>query len=275
VLNGPAIANNEELQGLAIFVPMKGFSSKIYTIYALFWFAFFTLLAFPLVIIFSFFGKRRGGNLICSMAKVWADCWYFLLGIRHENIFESPYDPSQNYIFLVNHISYMDIPCLFKAIRKQPFRVLGKEEIKKIPVFGFIYSRGAVMVDRGSTQRRAKSVRELKTLLRHHISVCIFPEGTFNETGRPLKAFYDGAFRIAIETRTAVKPVLFLDNYSIFNYHNPLSLKHGRSRAVFLEEISPEGYSLQQISQFKQKVFNIMESKLKAHQASWIHSPEE
>jgi hypothetical protein len=35
----------------------------------------------------------------------------------------------------------MDIPCLFKAIRKQPFRMLAKAETKKIPVFGFIYSR--------------------------------------------------------------------------------------------------------------------------------------
>ncbi len=254
---------------------MKGFLSKLYTIYALFWFAFFTLLAFPLVIIFSFFGKRRGGNLICSMAKIWADIWYFLIGIKHENIFESAYDPARNYIFLVNHISYMDIPCLFKAIRKQSFRVLGKEEIKKIPVFGFIYSRGAVMVDRGNTQRRAKSVRVLKSLLKHHISIGIFPEGTFNETGKPLKSFYDGAFRIAIETQTAVKPVLFLDNYNILNYQELLSLKHGKSRAVFLEEISPEGYSLQEISVFKQKVFEIMERKLKDYRASWIQSPAE
>jgi 1-acyl-sn-glycerol-3-phosphate acyltransferase len=253
---------------------MKGLSSKIYTIYALFWFAFFTLLAFPLVIIFSFFGKRRGGNLICSMAKVWADIWYFLLGIRHENIFESPYDPAGNYIFLVNHISYMDIPCLFKAIRKQPFRVLGKEEIKNIPVFGFIYSRGAVMVDRGNTDRRAKSVRELKKLLKHHISIGIFPEGTFNETGRPLKPFFDGAFRIAIETQTAVKPVLFLDNYSLLNHRSLLGLKRGKSRAVFLEEISPKGYSLKQISLYKQKVFHIMESKLIEYKAAWIRFPE-
>ena len=253
---------------------MTRFFSKIYTIYALFWFAFFTLLAFPFVIIFSFFGKRRGGNLICSMAKIWADCWYFLLGIRHENIFESPYDPARNYIFLFNHSSYMDIPSLFKAIRKQPFRILGKEEIKKIPVFGFIYSRGAVMVDRGSTARRAKSVRALKSLLKHHISIGIFPEGTFNETGKPLKSFYDGAFRIAVETQTPVKPVLFLDNYNLLNHHELLSLKHGKSRAVFLEEISPEGYSLQQISHFKKKVYDVMELKLKAYQASWIR-PEE
>jgi len=249
---------------------MKRFLSKIYTIYALIWFAFFTILAFPFVIIFSFFGRIKGGNMICSMAKIWADCWYFLLGIRHENIFESSYDPARNYIFLFNHSSYMDIPSLFKAIRRQPFRILGKEEIKKIPVFGFIYSRGAVMVDRGSTQRRAKSVRVLKSLLKHHISIGIFPEGTFNETGKPLKSFYDGAFRIAIETQTPVKPVLFLDNYNLLNHRELLSLKHGKSRAVFLEEISPQGYNLQQISHFKQKVFDTMALKLRSYQADWI-----
>ena len=251
---------------------MKGLSSKMYTIYALFWFVFFTLLAFPFVLIFSFFGKLRGGNLICSMARVWADAWYFLLGIRHRNIFESAYDPAGNYIFLFNHISYMDIPTLFKAIRKQPFRVLGKEEIKKIPVFGFIYSRGAVMVNRNSTRRRAQSVHDLKNMLGHHVSIGIFPEGTFNETGKPLKSFYDGAFRIAIETKTPVKPVLFLDNYHLMNYHSLFSLKHGRSRAVFLEEISPAGYTLDQVAVYKKKVFEIMEKKLIAYQASWIHS---
>lgn len=130
------------------------------------------------------------------------------------------------------------------------------------------------MVDRGNTVRRAKSVRALKSLLKHHISIGIFPEGTFNETGKPLKSFYDGAFRIAIETQTPVKPVLFLDNYSLLNYHELLSLKYGKSRAVFLEEISPEGYSLQQISLFKQKVYGIMETRLKDYQASWIRSPE-
>ena len=52
-------------------------------------------------------------------------------------------------------------------MRKQPCRVLGKEEIKKIPVFGFIYSRGAVMVNRGVRKARAKSVRILKSLLKN------------------------------------------------------------------------------------------------------------
>ncbi len=116
---------------------MKGFSNKLYTIYALFWFIVFTLLAFPLVIIFSFFGKRKGGNLIWSMAKIWADCWYFLLGIRHENIYESAYDPSRNYIFLANHISYMDIPYHFQGYPETTGAGAGKGRNKKNTCFWF------------------------------------------------------------------------------------------------------------------------------------------
>jgi 1-acyl-sn-glycerol-3-phosphate acyltransferase len=244
----------------------------IYSIYAFIWFAAFTLVAFPFVIIFSLFGKISGGNGICKLCRIWADCWYFLLGIRHENIFESGYDPTRTYVFISNHISYLDIPCIFKAIRKQTFRVLAKADLKKVPVFGYIYSRGAVMVDRGSTRNRAQSVRELKKLLKHHVSVFIFPEGTFNETGHPLKSFYDGAFRISIQTGTPLKPLLFLDNFSLMNYRSILSLKPGKSRVIFLDEISPEGYTLTGINLFKEKVFGEMDRKLREYRAAWINS---
>ncbi len=250
----------------------SSFIRIIYTVYALVWFVFFTLIAFPVVILSSFFGKIAGGNFICSLCKIWADAWYFLLGIRHQNIIESPYDPGKTYVFISNHISYLDIPCMFKAIRKQPFRVLAKADLKKIPVFGYIYSRGAVMVDRGSTTQRAQSVRALKKLLGRHVSVFIFPEGTFNETEGPLKSFYEGAFRISIQTQTPIKPLLFLDNYNLMNYRSIFSLKPGKSRVIFLDEISPEPYTLKLINVYKEKVFQEMEQKLRDYQASWIKS---
>jgi 1-acyl-sn-glycerol-3-phosphate acyltransferase len=37
-------------------------------------------------------------------------------------------------------------------------------------------------------------------------------------TGKPLKEFYDGAFRIAIETGTPIKPVLLLNTYERMHY---------------------------------------------------------
>ena len=251
----------------------SGHIRKIYFFYALIWFVFFTLIAFPFVIVSSLFGRIAGGNFICSLAKIWADIWYFLLGIRHQNIFESDYDPGKTYVFVSNHTSYLDIPCIFKAIRKQQFRVLAKADLKKIPVFGYIYNRGAVMVDRGNTTQRAQSVRALKKLLGHHVSVFIFPEGTFNETEEPLKSFYDGAFRISIQTQTPIKPMLFLDNYDLMNYRSIFSLKPGRSRVIFLDEISPEPYTLKELNVFKGKVYQEMDRKLRDYKASWIKSP--
>jgi len=243
----------------------------VYWIYAAVFFVLFMLLVFPFVVIASFFGKIDGGNTIYILCRAWDDAWMMMMGIHHKNIYESPVDPDSSFIFVANHVSYMDIPVILKAIRKQPLRVLGKSEMKRIPIFGFIYSRAVVMVDRRNATNRSKSVRQAKAILRKKISIFIFPEGTFNETGKPLKDFYDGAFRIAIETQTPITPVLFLDTHDRMNSKSFFSLNPGKSRAVFLEQVSVLGMTLAQVPELKRKVYEIMEGKLIAYQASWIN----
>ncbi|MEO6734383.1 MAG: lysophospholipid acyltransferase family protein [Ferruginibacter sp.] len=225
---------------------------------------------FPFVIIASFFGKIRGGNFIYRICQLWADCIMPLWGIYHKNLFEVPHDRNKSYVFIFNHISYMDIPVIMKAIRKQHFRILGKSEMAKIPVFGFFYKNAVVMVDRSSAEKRARSVQKLKAVIRKGISIVIAPEGTFNMTTKPLKDFYDGAFKIAIETQTPLKPILFLDSYDRLNHQSIFSLMPGKSRAVYLEEISVKGLTPKDVIVLKEKVYNLMEEKLKAYKASWI-----
>lgn len=228
------------------------------------------LLLTPVVIIASFFGKVTGGNIIYNTCRLWAGTWMFLIGIYQKNIFESPHDFSAQYIFVSNHISYMDIPVMMKAIRKQNFRALGKAELGKIPVFGFIFRQAAVSVDRKSPENRAKSVLTLKSIIKRRISVFIFPEGTFNETHMPLKEFYDGAFKIAIETQTPIKPVLFLDTYDRMNYKSIFSLSPGKSRAVFLKETDTSNLTTGDVSFLKEKIYKQMEDGLRRYNASWI-----
>ncbi len=164
----------------------------------------------------------------------------------------------------------MDIPVILKTIRRQHFRVLGKAEMAKIPIFGFLYRSAAVMVERGDAEKRARSVDQLKSVLSKGISIVIAPEGTFNMTHRPLKEFYDGAFKIAIETQTPIKPVLFLDTYDRMGYQSIFSVNPGRSRSVYLDEIAVAGLSLDDVDHLKEKVFKIMEEKLIVYKASWI-----
>ncbi len=251
---------------------LQKFLLFFYNIYALLLFIALMLVVFPFVILASFFGNIRGGNLIYRICMVWADTWFVLVGIFHKNIYESPHDPDRSYLFVSNHISFLDAAVIVKTYR-HPVRPLGRKETTKIPVFGYIYKKAIVTVDRGDTRDRAKSVRILKSVIKKGISILIFPEGTFNETRQPLKTFYDGAFRIAIETQTPVKPVLFLDTYSRLHYHSIFNLTPGKSRSVFLEEIPVAGLTLADVSALKEKTRDIMEKKLREYRAAWIGLP--
>jgi 1-acyl-sn-glycerol-3-phosphate acyltransferase len=244
----------------------------IFSIYGFVIFLVIMFILFPFVIIASFFGRIKGGNMIYSICRLWTDCSLFFWGIRHKNYFDAPKSTDHAVVFVFNHISYIDIPLLLKVFRRQPIRVLGKAEMGKIPVFGYIYRRAAVSVQRSSPEARAKSVATLKSMLRQNISVVIAPEGTFNTTHKPLKEFYDGAFKIAIETQTSVQPVIFLDAYDRLNYKSIFSLTPGRSRAVFLEEIEVDGYTMEDVELLKEKVYGIMEAALIKYDASWIKS---
>jgi len=241
----------------------------LYLIYALLLFVCFMIPVFIWSLMVLPFGRIRSGNLVYRACMLWGDIWFPLVFIRHQNIFEQPLRKDTSFIFVCNHISYMDTPTIVKALRR-PVRPLGKVEMTKIPIFGFIYKNAIVTVDRTSTANRAKSVQVLKSLLRSGISVLVFPEGTFNETGKPLAPFYDGAFRIAIETGTPIKPMLFLDTYDRMPYSSALSLNPGRNRALFLEEIPTAGLTLDDVTWLKEKVHQAMWQKLTVHNASWI-----
>jgi 1-acyl-sn-glycerol-3-phosphate acyltransferase len=243
----------------------------IYCLYALVMFIFCMLLVIPPVVVASFFGKVRGGNIIYQLCNYWARSWFFLVGIRHRNFYEHPHDKNKQYIFIANHISYLDAPVIVRAL-KQRVRALGKAEMSKVPLFGFIYRNAVVTVDRSSATHRANSVRILKSVIKKGISIFIFPEGTFNETNQPLKGLYDGAFRIAIETQTPIKPLLFLDTWHRMHFGSVFSLNPGRSRTVFLQEIPVEGLTGKDVEALKQQVAQVMDQKLREYKAGWVSS---
>ncbi len=241
----------------------------LYIIYA---FSTFVLLMIPVflwALFASLFGKIRGGNLVYGACIIWADIWLPLIFIWHRNIYIQELNKKQSYIFVANHTSYLDSAILPKTIRR-PVRPLGKIEMTKIPIFGTIYKNAIVSVDRSSLKNRSKSIKQLKTILQKGISILVFPEGTFNTTGKPLKDFYDGAFRIAIETGTPIKPFLFLDSYSRMHYSSIFSLNPGRSRAVFLPEVRVDGLTVRDATALKETVYMMMEKALVEYGAGWI-----
>ena len=200
-----------------------------------FWFLFFMFLIFPLVVIGSFFGKIRGGNFVYKLLHAWSDFWFFMVGIHVRTIMEEKPDPNKQYVFVVNHISNLDAALLVKVIR-QPFRPLGKIELKKVPVFGFIYKVCVVVVDRSNAENRQQSIRHLKAVIRKGISILIFPEGNLAKVGEKFR-YRSGVWHMARDFDLPVVPVA--TNLGLFWPQEAFEKHPGTATLEFLDPIPP------------------------------------
>lgn len=241
---------------------MRKLLTVLYSVYAMLLFVLLLLLIFPFVLPAALMGKLKGGNWIYRVCCFWADAWFLLIGMTAPVIFQSRKpQPGEQFIFVANHISYMDVPMIVKCIRR-PLRALGKAELSKVPIFGFLYRYAAILVERSDPEKRKRSVIQLKSVLRKGISIFIFPEGTFNMGNTPLKDFYDGAFRIAIETQTPIYPVVFPDTLKRLHYRSIFSFTPGKCRAVFLEPVPVNGLDPEDLPALKETVYRMMENAL-------------
>jgi 1-acyl-sn-glycerol-3-phosphate acyltransferase len=219
-------------------------------------------LILPPIFLASLLGKVKGGNITFYFLRLWAHLWFPLVGIWVSKIHKDQHEKG-NFLYVVNHRSYLDA-CIAVKVMGLPFRPLGKIEMKKIPFFGFIYKQSVVLVDRSTAKGRASSMREMMAMIRKGISILVFPEGTTNETDKLLTPFHNGAFRIAIETQTPLKPVLYLDSGTRLPHHK-FKLSPGRCRVLFLPSIPVSGLTMDDLPALKQQVFEIMETALRQY----------
>jgi 1-acyl-sn-glycerol-3-phosphate acyltransferase len=71
----------------------------------------------------------------------------------------------------------------------------------------------------------------------------IYPEGTRNRTGQPLKKFYDGAFRLAVDAKKPVMPVVLLHTREILPADKTFYLRPHSIEMHFLPPVYSEGHS--------------------------------
>jgi len=237
----------------------------LYCLYAILIFAFLTIVSVTAMFLSLVLGKEKLSERVYFICRYWGKILYFFMGIRHIEIFEAPHDFNRPHVFVGNHNSYMDIPTIVQ-LKHQPIRPLGKFESSKIPLFGLIYRQAVVMVDRSDPEKRAQSLRNLKAALEKHISIFIFPEGTFSMTDQyPLKPFYNGAFKLAIEMKIPIQPVLLVDSVDRMHYSSVWTLTPGKHRVVYLDKVEVDTYTLETMDDLKELVFQKMEEGLRRY----------
>ncbi|MBC7653495.1 MAG: 1-acyl-sn-glycerol-3-phosphate acyltransferase [Oligoflexus sp.] len=210
---------------------------------------------------YTILNGKQANDVAFKFLNVWAFGFNTLMGYRYKILNREFVKKDKAYIFIVNHNSYLDALAVVRVI-PQSFKPLGKIEMTKIPIFGFIYKRLVVLIDRSSKKSRDQSVLALKNQIAIGQSILIFPEGTMNKTSDHLTDFYDGAFRIAIETQTPILPFNIINTKGLMPRLNPTAIKPGLITCVFSPEFEVKGLTLEDLPQLKAKVFAEMEAQL-------------
>ena len=143
--------------------------------------------------------------------------------------------------------------------------VVGNIDLKVIPVFGFMYSKLHITVDRAKLKSRYVTLVKSMQALDDGKSLVIFPEGGIVSKHPPqMGEFKDGAFRAAIEKQIPVVPVTIPYNWIILP-GNEFLLHWRPMKVIFHEPIDPSVYTLKNLDIFKDRVRSIIETELKSH----------
>jgi len=184
---------------------LKKFIHILYSTWVGFWFIALMLLLSPFIGLPLFF--KNGFKWSYHVMRVWVKMLVLLTGIRFRVKGKEHLAGGKPCIYVINHTSYLDAPAI-PAIIPEPLKALGKIELSRVPVFGQLVSGFAVWVDRKDAESRKKSMEDIRKVLLDGTPIIIAPEGTRSYPGQGLLPFKDGAFRLALETRTPIRPVI-------------------------------------------------------------------
>jgi 1-acyl-sn-glycerol-3-phosphate acyltransferase len=233
----------------------------LHTAYGLLIFCILFLLFLPLLLIPIIFPRKF--KLVGKFNRWWAKLLLIFVGIPFKVEYREMLNPRRQFIFCPNHCSYMDIVAL--GLNSHDSVFVGKNDLKNIPLFGFMYSKLHITVDRAKLKSRYITLVKSLKALDQGKSLVIFPEGGIVTKYPPaMGEFKDGAFRAAIEKQIPIVPVTIPYNWIILPPDQFL-LHWKRMKVIFHEPIDPSIYSLKDLHLLKARVKNTIENELYNH----------
>ena len=168
---------------------------------------------------------------------------------------ELPKNKRNPYVMVSNHESFVDM--LLISHLKIEMKWLSKEAILKIPLVGWMMKMsGDVSLVRGDPSSGAAALKVCETWLDRKMSVMIFPEGTRSHDGE-IRAFKDGAFRLAITTGTPILPMAVHGTRSALRKHD-WRMGDTNAEVRVLEPISTEGMTEEDIPVLRERVRDLI-----------------
>lgn len=178
------------------------------------------------------------------VARAWARSLLWIAGVRVDVEGLEHIRAGGNYVFVANHVSYMDTPVVLAHVPEQ-FLFLAKSGLFKIPLLGWHLRRaGHVSVPLDDVRGTLKTLTHAAQSIRHGRSTLIFPEGGRSETGE-LREFKDGAAFIAIRAQVPIVPMALIGMRQILPMHT-LRFRRGHVKLRIGQPIETQGMTIKQ-----------------------------
>jgi 1-acyl-sn-glycerol-3-phosphate acyltransferase len=200
--------------------------------------------------------RKKAQRPLIALYKIWSTLFFAaaLIRVKLEN--KEIVKANNPAIIVSNHGSNLD---MFIGAYALPLNTkpLAKVQLKKMPLLGFLFSTACVLIDRSSKESRERGSRRLKQEMQHGYTIFIYPEGTRNRGNEPLNAFYDGAFRFAIEGQVPLIAMCTVGARSL-TPSDGYSVQPGTIRVVFMGPYSTKDLTQRDLPTLKEKVFQDM-----------------
>ncbi|MCY7356688.1 MAG: 1-acyl-sn-glycerol-3-phosphate acyltransferase [Rudanella sp.] len=233
----------------------------LYTAYCVFLFSALFLLFFPFIFLCIQWdsGRRYAHEAVRTMGRI----FFLLIGIPIRVDWRFRPDPTKAYVYCANHFSYLDI-AVTGAVVPGFYAYIGKKSVKNIPLFGYMFARLHIMVDREAARSRAYSLGKSIRVLSSGRSIIIFPEGGISAQAPPQMTypFKDGAFIMAIQQQVPIIPLTLVNNYKILPDESPIRMRWGRVNVVFHEPIATIGLTQADMPALKEQTFRVIDAEL-------------
>lgn len=183
-----------------------------------------------------------------------------LAGFFYRFEVEEPIDWSRPYILCPNHTSYLDITAMVLACPPS-FSFMGKIELLNNPVTGLFFRTIDIPVDRNSRVSSFKAFKRAQERLAEGRSVVIFPEGFISEEYPPrLHGFKNGPFKLAIEMKVPVIPVVIHDAWKLYwDEAKQFGSRPGITRISVLKPIHTEAMDSSHADELRDSVHAVMQ----------------
>lgn len=170
----------------------------------------YTVVLGTLSLLSSFFDAD--GSLQHGFARLWSRMILGTIGSELTIEGLEKIDTSRAHVYVVNHLSALDIPVLYVALPFQ-FRILAKRELFRYPFMGWHLRRsGQIPVVLDNPKASIRSLQLAVGAVKNNMSLLVFPEGGRSADGQ-LQPFMGGAFFAAIKAQTDVVPMALIGTF--------------------------------------------------------------